>query len=99
MNVVNDEFIPASRAMLVGAMLGGAASATAHLQARKSGLPSDQDDVAHIIKDTVKAGAVSGLTTLVASKMSRQPALSMLTIISAGVAGIYFLDHLAEERR
>ena len=96
MNVVEGELAPASRAMLVGAMLGGAASAAAHLKARNLGEHDDSNLITQVVKDTAKAAAISGVTTLVASKMSGQPVLSMLTIVSAGVAGIYFLDHYSE---
>ena len=43
MNAVSGDFTPASRAMLVGAMLGGVASGASHIQAKKSGLETNDD--------------------------------------------------------
>ena len=98
MNAVSGDFTPASRAMLVGAMLGGVASGASHIQAKKSGLETNDDFLSKVLKDTIKAGAVSGVTTLIATKMSGQPVLSMLTLASVGAAGLYFLDQHMDDK-
>ena len=47
---------------------------------------------AEAAKDAIKAGAIAGSTTYVAEKMAGRPALSLLTILSVGAAGLYLLD-------
>lgn len=92
MSNATNQLSPASRAMLVGAMVGGAASASAHWKEHKTGELDTNALVNQVVKDSVKAAAVSGATTYVAGKMAGRPALSMLTLLSAGAAGLYWLS-------
>ncbi|WCE30844.1 hypothetical protein [Vibrio sp. SCSIO 43137] len=98
MSNIQNELSPASRAMLVGAMLGGAASVASQWKERQSGELSADQFVTNVAKDTVKAGAISGATTYVAGKMAGQPVLSLFTILAAGAAGVYMLDQANENK-
>lgn len=97
MNTINNTLTPASRAMLVGAMIGGAASIARQLKQHKTLAHSDTNMIiANVAKDTLKAGAISGATTYAADKMAGQPILSILTIVAASSAGLYMLDQHME---
>lgn len=92
MSNMQDELSPASRAMLVGAMIGGAASVASQWRERQSNEISSNQFAYNVAKDTLKAGAISGATTYVAGKMAGQPVLSLMTILAAGAAGVYMLE-------
>lgn len=98
MSNIQKELSPASRAMLVGAMLGGAASVASQWKERQAGEISPDQFVSNVAKDTLKAGAISGATTYVAGKMAGQPVLSLFTILAAGAAGAYMLDQRHENK-
>lgn len=93
MSNVHDELSSTSRAMLVGAMLGGAASAASRWKSRQQQKITSNEFISDVSKDTLKAGAISGATTYVASKMAGRPVLSMLTILAVGAAGVYMLEN------
>jgi len=93
------ELNPASRAMLVGALIGGGASVATQWKQRQSGELGSNEFVANVVKDTAKAGLISGATTFVAGKMAGQPVLSMFTILAAGAAGLYMLEQKTEVQR
>lgn len=97
MSNVTNQLSPSSRAMLVGAMLGGAASVASKWKQRQQGELSANEFVGSVAKDTLKAGVVSGATTFAAGKMAGQPLLSMVTIVAAGAAGLYLLDQNREK--
>ncbi len=88
----SSELSPASRAMLTGAMIGGAASAISQWKSAQTGEITTEQFAANFAKDTLKAGAISGATTYVAGKMAGQPVLSMLTLVAAGAASVYLFD-------
>lgn len=92
MSNMQNELSPASRAMLVGAMIGGAASIATQWKSRQAGELNSNEFVAQVAKDTVKGGAIGGATTYVAGKMAGQPVLSMMTILAAGAASVYMLE-------
>ncbi|WED23907.1 magnetosome protein MamC [Vibrio sp. JC009] len=92
MSNMQDEFSHTSRAMIVGAMIGGAASVASQWKARSAGEISSNEYVKKVAKDTIKGGAVGGATTYVATKMAGQPVLSMMTILAAGAASVYMLE-------
>ncbi|SHO55092.1 magnetosome protein MamC [Vibrio quintilis] len=98
MSNIHDELSPASRAMLVGAIIGGAASVASQWKERQRGEISPNQFATSVTKDTLKAGAISGATTYVAGKMAGQPVLSMLTILAAGAAGVYMLEQNQEKK-
>ncbi|WP_394199812.1 hypothetical protein [Shewanella waksmanii] len=87
-----DKLSPASRAMLVGALVGGTASAASQWQRRQQGEIDTDQMVKHAAKDALKAGAISGSATYIAQQMAGRPTLSMLTILSVGAAGLYMLQ-------
>lgn len=96
MSNVTDELSPASRAMLVGAMLGGAASVASKWKQRQQGQLTTNEFISTVAKDTLKAGAMSGATTFTAGKMAGQPLLSLVTIVATGAAGLYMLEQNKE---
>ncbi|QLE84441.1 hypothetical protein FLM48_04655 [Shewanella sp. Scap07] len=87
-----DTLSPASRAMLVGALVGGAASAASQWQRRQSGEIDTDHMVKQATQDALKTGIASGGATYLAQQMAGRPALSMLTILSVGAAGLYMLQ-------
>jgi hypothetical protein len=93
MSNMQNELSPTSRAMLVGAMIGGVASTASQWRAHQKQEISSSDFVSRVAKDTLKAGAVSGVATYVAGKMAGQPVLSMFTILAAGAATVYMLEN------
>ncbi|KLV05102.1 hypothetical protein ABT56_12965 [Photobacterium aquae] len=93
----SNQLHPASRAMLVGAIVGGTASAASQWQSHKKGDIDTNQMVASVARDSLKAGLVSGATTYVADKMAGRPILSMLTILSASAAGLYLLDNITDK--
>ena len=78
--------------MIVGAIAGGSASLAKNWQQHKTGHLDTNTMAAEAAKDAIKAGAIAGSTTYVAEKMAGRPALSLLTILSVGAAGLYLLD-------
>lgn len=89
-----DQLSPASRAMLVGALLGGSASGVRQWQACQQGEVEVNDAVQQVLRDAGKAALASGAATAIADRLAGRPVLSMLTILSAGAAGLYLLDEL-----
>ncbi|WED24671.1 magnetosome protein MamC [Vibrio sp. JC009] len=96
MSNMQDEMSHTSRAMIVGAMIGGAASIASQWKTRKAGEVSSNEFVGNVTKDTIKGGAIGGATTYVAGKMAGQPVLSMMTILAAGAASVYWLEQRRE---
>ncbi|MGF1731412.1 hypothetical protein [Photobacterium kasasachensis] len=95
----SDKLNPASRAMLVGAILGGTASAANQWKAHQSGEIDTNQLVSTVAKDSLKTGLASGATTYIAEKMAGRPVLSMLTVLSAGAAGLYMMEQYAEKKQ
>lgn len=98
MSNATNKLSTANRAMLVGAIAGGSASLAKHWQQHKSGQLDTNTLAAEAAKDAIKAGAIAGSTTYVAEKMAGRPALSLLTILSVGAAGLYLLDQTSEHK-
>ena len=59
MSNMQDELSHTSRAMIVGAMIGGGVSVAGQWKARKDGEISSNEYVKTVAKDTLKAGAIS----------------------------------------
>lgn len=97
-NATNNSNV-ASRAMLVGAIAGGSATAANHWKDYKAGNINTNQMTASVAKSAIKTAAVAGATTYVAEKMAGRPALSMLTILSVGAAGLYLLDQVSESKK
>ncbi|MBQ4891349.1 hypothetical protein J8L86_15955 [Shewanella sp. MMG014] len=86
---------PASRALLVGAMVGGGASVATQWQSYKQGEIEAEMMVSKATKSAIQAAAISGLTTYAAGKMAGRPVLSLMTILAAGAAGLYLVDQFS----
>ncbi len=79
--------------MLVGAIIGGTASAASQWKRRQAGEIETNQLVCNVTKDSLKTGLVSGGVTYVAGKMAGRPLLSMFTLLSAGAASLYLMEH------
>lgn len=88
----------ANRAMLVGAIAGGSATIAKQWKHHQDGSISTNQLVKDTTKTALKAGVISGATTYVAEQMAGRPALSMLTILSVGAAGLYLFDQATESK-
>ncbi len=84
--------------MIVGALLGGGASAATQWKAHQRGEIETNEMIAKVTKDAVKTGVISGGSTYVAQQMAGRPLLSMLTIVSAGAAGLYLMEQLKDKQ-
>lgn len=82
--------------MLVGAMAGGSASMVSQWKNHQAGQIDTNQMASNVAKSAVKAALAAGATTYVAEKMAGRPVLSMMTLLSIGVAGLYFVDQLSE---
>ncbi|NKF49065.1 hypothetical protein G3R49_00555 [Shewanella sp. WXL01] len=90
-----NQLSPASRAMLVGAMVGGGATVATQWKSYKQGDVQAEQLVSQATKAALQAAAIGGVTTYVAGKMAGRPALSLLTILAAGAAGLYLVDQFS----
>ena len=93
-----NQFCPASRAMLVGAMVGGGASIVTQWKAYKEGDIAVNDVVTKAAKSAVQAAAIGGVTTYVAEKIAGRSALSLMTILAAGAASLYLIDQYSGKK-
>lgn len=90
-----DKLSPASRAMIVGAIIGGTASAARQWKGHQARTIETNEMVSNVVKDSLKAGLAGGAATYVADKMAGRPLLSMLTVLSTGAVGMYMMDQYA----
>lgn len=97
MSNATNKLSTANRAMLVGAIAGGSASLAKNWQHHKTKHIDTNTIAAKAAKDAIKAGVIAGSTTYVAEKMAGRPALSLLTILSVGAAGLYLLDQNSDK--
>ncbi|ADT87250.1 magnetosome protein MamC [Vibrio sp. Vb2880] len=88
----------ANRAMIVGAIAGGSATIASQWKEHKAGHIETQDMAANAAKSALKTAAIAGVTTYVAEQMAGRPALSLLTILSVGAAGLYLMDQVSESK-
>lgn len=94
--VMREDLNYASRAMLAGAMIGGAASIANQWQASQQGSITADAYMKKVATDTLKAGVVSAVSTYTAGKMVGQPVLSLATILAVGVAGACLLSNQSQ---
>jgi len=94
-----NQLCPASRATLVGAMVGGGAAIATQWKSYKEGELTGNYLAIHATKSAIQAAVISGVTTYVADKMAGRPALSLLTILSVGAAALYLADQLSGKDR
>lgn len=84
--------------MIVGALLGGGASAATQWKSHQQGKVDTNQMIAKVATDAVKTGVISGASTYVAEKMAGRPLLSMVTILSAGAAGLYMMEQMKDKQ-
>ncbi|KAA8998094.1 hypothetical protein FJU30_16890 [Affinibrenneria salicis] len=89
-----DRLHPASRALIAGAILGGVASGVQQWQRYRQGEQSLEDAACRTAGDAARAGLLSGGAMAVAEATAGRPLLTMLTVLSAGAAGLYLMDTL-----
>ncbi len=92
MSNATDKLSTANRALLFGAIAGGSATIATSWRAHQNGVLSTEALVGRAAVNAVKTGLATGATTYVAEKMAGRPALSLLTILSVGAAGVYLLE-------
>ncbi|WP_153914857.1 magnetosome protein MamC [Shewanella sp. TC10] len=90
-----NQLSPASRALLVGAMVGGGASVATQWKSYKQGEIEAEMMVSKATKSALQAAAISGITTYAAGQMAGRPVLSLMTILAAGAAGLYLVDQFS----
>ncbi len=88
----------ANRAMLVGAIAGGSATIASQWKEHKAGNIDTKEMATNAAKSALKTAAIAGATTYVAEKMAGRPALSMLTILSVGAAGLHLMDQASDSK-
>ncbi len=88
----------ANRAMLVGAIVGSSATIASQWKEHMAGNIDTNEMATNAAKSALKTAAVAGATTYVAEKMAGRPVLSVLTILSVGAAGLYFMDQVSESK-
>ncbi|MBR9728805.1 hypothetical protein ACFOD0_10035 [Shewanella intestini] len=99
MSNASNQLSPTNRALLVGAMVGGGASIATQWSSYKQGDINADAMAAKATKSAIQAAAIGGLTTFVAGKMAGRPALSLMTILAAGAAGLYLVDQFSGKNR
>ncbi len=87
-----DDYTHITRGILVGAMVGGVVSAASQWKARQAGDMTSQEYLSNVAKNTAKAGAMSGVTTTITSKVAGQPLINLAAVFAAGAAGVYLLE-------
>ena len=87
-----DELSSVSRALIAGALVGTTTSCIEQWRSYQNGEKSLNQTAAKVVSDPTKAGLVSGAVMAVASATAGRPLLTMLTVISAGAAGLYLMD-------
>lgn len=89
---------PVNRAMVAGALVGATSSCLAQWKTYQSGEQSLNQTAVNVARDATKAGLISGGVMAVANASAGRPLLTMLAIVSAGVAGMYLLDEVQNKR-
>lgn len=88
----SDRLNPASRALIAGALVGATASGVEQWRRYQSGEQSLNQATSKVLIDATKAGLISGAAMTVANATAGRPVLTLLTVLSAGAAGLYLLD-------
>lgn len=90
----SDHFSPASRAMLVGAMVAGGAASVHQWRKYQQGQQPIEKATGNMVRAAAKGALIGGVTTAMAGQMAGRPVLSALTVFSAGVAAFYLMDEI-----
>ncbi|MGF1765340.1 hypothetical protein [Aliivibrio kagoshimensis] len=97
MGNATDTLSTASRALIVGMVAGSSATVVSQWKSHQRGEISTNELVSKTAINAAKSGAIAGATTYVAEQMAGRPALSMLTILSVGAAGLYLMDQTLDK--
>ncbi|PWC18873.1 hypothetical protein [Brenneria corticis] len=92
-----DSLSPVSRAVIAGALVGTAASCVEQWRCYQQGEKTLHQTAAAVMYDAAKGGMVGGAVMAVANATAGRPALTLLTLLSAGAAGIYLLDAISKK--
>ncbi|AWH89446.1 hypothetical protein [Limnobaculum parvum] len=90
----SDRINPASRALIAGALVGATASGVEQWRQYQRGEKTLEQATSKVLIDATKAGLVSGAAMTVANATAGRPVLTLLTLLSAGAAGLYLLDSI-----
>ncbi len=93
-----DALSPVSRAMIAGALVGTTSSCIAQWRQYQNGERTLNQTAVTVARDATRAGLVSGAVMAVANASAGRPLLTLLTVVSAGVAGMYLLDAVQQKR-
>lgn len=90
----SDRLNPASRALIAGALVGGTASCIEQWRRYQNGEKTIEQVTGKVLVDATKAGFISGAAMTVANATAGRPLLTLVTVLSAGAAGLYILDSM-----
>lgn len=93
-----DSLSPVSRAVIAGALVGTATSCIKQWGSYQQGELTLNQTAANVARDAAKAGLISGGVMAVANATAGRPLLTLLTVASAGIAGMYLMDALQNKR-
>ncbi|PWC11118.1 hypothetical protein B4923_14585 [Brenneria roseae subsp. americana] len=92
-----DSLSPVSRAVIAGALVGTTASCVEQWRRYQNGEKTLHQTAATVMCDAAKGGMVGGVVMAVANATAGRPALTLLTLLSAGAAGIYLMDAISKK--
>ncbi|BDH44803.1 hypothetical protein TUM12370_08470 [Salmonella enterica subsp. enterica serovar Choleraesuis] len=94
-----DELSPVSRAIIAGALVGTTTSCIEQWRSYQNNEKTLNQTAVKVASDAAKAGLVSGAVMAVANATAGRPLLTMLTVISAGAAGLYLMDAIKNKEQ
>ncbi|MDX5629648.1 MULTISPECIES: hypothetical protein [unclassified Brenneria] len=92
-----DSLSPVSRAVIAGALVGTTASCVEQWRHYQNGEKTLHQTAATVVCNAAKGGLVGGAVMAVADATAGRPVLTLLTLLSAGAAGIYLMDAIAKK--
>ncbi|ATA23062.1 hypothetical protein BIY26_10460 [Brenneria goodwinii] len=92
-----DSLSPVSRAVIAGALVGTTASCVEQWRRYQNGEKTLHQTAAAVACDAAKGGLVGGAVMAVANATAGRPVLTLLTLLSAGAAGIYLMDAIGKK--
>lgn len=92
-----NDFSSVNRALVAGALVGATGSCIAQWKSYQSGAQSLNQTALNVARDATKAGLIGGSVMAVSRAGAGRPLLSMLAIVSAGVASMYVLDEIKKK--
>lgn len=91
-----DRLDPVSRAAIAGALVGASASCVREWQRYQQGDKTLNHAATHVIKDTVKASAISAGVMAVANATAGRPTQTLLAILGISAASLYVMDAMTK---